>query len=74
MPALTRRAVFAQLAGLGCVNAPKESIPSDLPWEFAVGLNGFGSSETHHDKTYIYEEILEFGRDEGFEGIKLWRN
>ena len=77
MPALTRRAILTQLACLGCAAVPEgpdaRSHP-DSPWKFAIGLNGFGSSETHHDKQYVYEEILEFARDEGFEGIELWRN
>lgn len=46
---------------------------SASPWKFAIGLNGFGSSETHHGKRYEYDEILGFARDEGFEGIELWR-
>lgn len=74
MTPLTRRAVLAQLACLGCASAPKEPATSDSPWKFAIGLNGFGSSETHHGKTYVYDEILAFARDEGFEGIELWRN
>ena len=74
MPALTRRAVLAQLACLGCGNAPKEPSSWESPWKLAIGLNGFGSSETHHGRTYVYEEILAFARDEGFDGIELWRN
>ncbi len=77
MPTLTRRAMLAQLATLGCGHTPQEpgrdeSSPS--PWKLAIGLNGFGSSETHHGKRYVYDEILEFARDEGFDGIELWGN
>ena len=77
MPPLTRRAILAQLACLGCASDPRGQDPerrSENPWKFAIGLNGFGSSETHHGKRYAYEEILEFARREGFEGIELWRD
>ena len=77
MPALTRRAILTQLACLGCAAVPEGPDAGNhpkSPWKFAIGLNGFGSSETHHGKQYVYEEILEFARDEGFEGIELWRN
>ena len=76
MSKLTRRTVLAQLACLGCTSlTDKASDPalSASPWRFAIGLNGFGSSETHHGKRYVYDEILGFARDEGFEGIELWR-
>ncbi len=74
----SRRAVLAQLACLSCANrADRDHGQSDrptAPWRLAIGLNGFGSSETHHGKRYVYDEILEFARDEGFEGIELWRS
>lgn len=72
----TRRALLAQLAFLGCASRPGGPGPpgTEVPeWRFAIGLNGFGSSETHHGVRYVYEEILEFARDEGFQGIELWR-
>ncbi len=77
MNASTRRVFLAQLAALGCSSNQPEPEPQTAavsPWKLAIGLNGFGSSETHHDKTYDYDEILAFGRDEGFDGIELWRN
>ena len=73
----TRRAVLAQLACCGCSSLFDQSAgprPASSPWKLAIGLNGFGSSETHHGKRYVYEEILQFGRDEGFDGIELWRS
>ena len=76
MAKLSRRALLAQLACAGYACGPKSASDSDLaasPWRLAIGLNGFGSSETHHGARYVYEEILEFARDEGFEGIELWR-
>ncbi len=76
MSTLTRRAILAQLACLGCApdagRAPEGSAKA-TDWRFAIGLNGFGSSETHHGTRYVYEEILDFARSEGFEGIELWR-
>ncbi len=78
MSELSRRALLAQLACMGCATSPKrlseELRSANSPWRFAIGLNGFGSSETHHGKRYKHEEILQFARDEGFEGIELWRN
>lgn len=74
---LSRRACLLQLAGVSCANLPDEELidrNTTSPWKFAIGLNGFGSSETHHGKRYVYDEILSFARDEGFEGIELWRN
>lgn len=68
--------MLTQMAGLGCATAPLEPARVNgqhSPWRFAIGLNGFGSSETHHGKRYAYDEILEFARTEGFEGIELWR-
>ncbi len=74
MNASTRRVFLAQLAALGCSTAPPPAEPEKKsPWKPAIGLNGFGSSETHHGKKYNYDEILAFARDEGFEGIELWR-
>ena len=74
----SRRAVLAQLACLSCASrndrSDGQSDQPSGPWHLAIGLNGFGSSETHHGKRYVYEEILQFARDEGFEGIELWRN
>ena len=72
---LSRRVLLAQLVGVGCAGRPDGAGPDEkpaAPWRFAVGLKGFGSSETHHGKRYVYEEILRFARDEGFEGIELW--
>lgn len=77
MHVLTRRALLAQIACLGCqslTESPGSPGRTAAPWRFAIGLNGFGSSETHHATTYVYEEILEFARENGFEGIELWRN
>ena len=78
MNKLTRRSLLAQLAVLGCSKSPPEqsaaSEAKPSPWKLAVGLNGFGSSETHHGKKYDYNEILSFARDEGFAGIELWRS
>ena len=65
---LTRRFFLAQIAAL----SPAEGASS--PWKLATGLNGFGSSEQYHGKKYDYDEILEFTRDEGFQGIEAWRN
>ncbi len=76
MPMLSRRTALAQLACLGCAGVreqPSKPASPASPWRFAIGLNGFGSSETHHGKRYDYDKILEFARDEGFEGIELWR-
>ena len=71
MQHIARRAFLAQLAAVGCrVDSAGTGEP---PWKFAIGLNGFGSSETHHGKRYVYKEILEFARNAGFEGIELWR-
>jgi len=73
----TRRTLLAQLAVLGCsspTDAPQEAAAAPSPWKLAIGLNGFGSSETHHGTKYDYDEILAFGRDQGFHGIELWRN
>jgi sugar phosphate isomerase/epimerase len=69
MDALTRRLFLAQMMAAGCATAPEPS-----RWKMAIGLNGFGSSEQYHDKSYDYDEILAFARDEGFAGIELWRN
>lgn len=77
MNASTRRVFLAQLAALGCSSNQSNPEPETVlesPWKLAIGLNGFGSSETHHDKKYSYDEILAFGRDEGFDGIEHWRN
>ena len=77
MDRITRRAFLAQAAAAGCAGGPSETESAakpDAPWRLAVGLNGFGSSESHHGKRYEYDEILAFARDEGFEGIELWRN
>ena len=77
MPRMTRRAMLAQLAALGCGSVQQEPDSDASPpphWQLAVGLNGFGSSETHHGKRYDYDEILQFARDEGFDGIELWAN
>ena len=77
MSGMSRRAILAQLAALGCGSVPHEpegNASSPPRWQFAVGLNGFGSSETHHGKRYDYDEILQFARDEGFDGIELWGN
>ena len=77
MNLLSRRAYLLQFAGLSCTGLPDEqpiSRSGATPWKLAIGLNGFGSSETHHGKRYVYEEILSFARDEGFEGIELWRS
>lgn len=68
--------MIAQLGCLCCSRPPETSPagdPPSSPWRFAIGLNGFGSSETHHGKSYDYDEILTFARDEGFDGIELWR-
>ena len=76
MPTLSRRTLLAQLACLGCKGIGERGTngsPVPSPWRLAIGLNGFGSSETHHGKRYDYDEILRFARDEGFEGIELWR-
>lgn len=76
MQTLTRRAALAQLACLGCSRGPErpgEQVSPTSPWRFAIGLNGFGSSETHHGIRYDYDKILEFARYEGFKGIELWR-
>ena len=76
MQTMTRRAVLAQIACLGCTSIPESPgvrARDAGPWRFAIGLNGFGSSETHHSRKYVYEEILAFARDQGFEGIELWR-
>ena len=76
MPTLSRRTLLAQLACLGCNGMGERGTngsPVPSPWRLAIGLNGFGSSETHHGKRYDYDEILRFARDEGFEGIELWR-
>ena len=72
----SRRALLAQFALAGCSGISEQSgrRPSgSSPWRLAIGLNGFGSSETHHGKRYEYDEILAVARDEGFEGIELWR-
>ncbi len=53
---------------------PDRPASARSPWKFAIGLNGFGSSEPHHGKRYVYEEILGFARIEAFAGIELWRN
>ncbi len=77
MRTVSRRAAFCALAGLCCRGTRDDQRPSaasDPPWKLAIGLNGFGSSETHHRKRYVYEEILGFARAEGFQGIELWRN
>lgn len=76
MRTLCRRTLLAQLACLGCGGVSDEETSGSRatsPWRFAIGLNGFGSSETHHGKRYDYDEILEFARHERFEGIELWR-
>ena len=73
----TRRTVLAQLACCGCsglLDQSNNASTAASPWKLAIGLNGFGSSETHHGKRYVYEEILQFARDEGFDGIELWRS
>lgn len=73
----TRRTVLAQLACCGCsglLDQSNNAPTAASPWKLAIGLNGFGSSETHHGKRYVYEEILQFARDEGFDGIELWRS
>lgn len=76
MSPLSRRTLLAQLACLGCAGVGErgsQDRPTPSPWRLAIGMNGFGSSETHHGKRYDYDEILQFARDEGFEGIELWR-
>ena len=65
---LTRRFFLAQIAALSAAEG------ASSPWKLATGLNGFGSSEQYHGKKYDYDEILEFTRDEGFQGIEAWRN
>ena len=65
---LTRRTALAALCGAAVSHAAAR------PWKLATGLNGFGSSEQHFGKKYDYDEILRFTRDEGFDGIELWRN
>ena len=65
---LTRRFFLAQIAALSAAKG------ASSPWKLATGLNGFGSSEQYHGKKYDYDEILEFTRDEGFQGIEAWRN
>ncbi len=77
MDPITRRLFLAQVAATGCApvaDTPEPASRPASPWRLAVGLNGFGSSETHHGKRYDYDEILAFARDEGFKGIELWRN
>ncbi len=65
---ISRRAF---LSALGAASIAKGAV---RPWKLATGLNGFGSSEQFHDKKYDYDQILSFTRDEGFDGIELWRN
>ena len=76
MPTLSRRTLLAQLTCLGCAGVGEREnkhAAAASPWHLAIGLNGFGSSETHHGKRYDYDAILEFAREEGFDGIELWR-
>jgi len=65
---LTRRLFLAQIAAFTAARG------ASAPWKLATGLNGFGSSEQYHDKTYDYDEILKFTHDEGFQGIEAWRS
>lgn len=65
---VTRRECLMFLAAAGVARAAAS------PWKFAIGLNGFGSSEIYHSKRYDYDDILGFARSEGFQGIELWRN
>ena len=65
---LTRRLFLGQIAALTAARG------ASSPWKLATGLNGFGSSEQYHKKKYDYDKILEFTRDEGFQGIEAWRN
>lgn len=64
----TRRMFMAQIAAATAAKGAAS------PWKLAIGLNGFGSSEQYHNKKYDYDKILSFARDEGFEGIEMWRN
>lgn len=53
--------------------AKPESIASGSQrrWRTAFGLNGFQSSETVFKQTFPIWEVLEFGQQQGFEGIEL---
>lgn len=76
MHQLTRRDAIAQLAlaAASCsLQRTEEPRGTQSPWKFAIGLNGFGSSETHHGTSYTLTEILKFAQAEGFQGIELWR-
>ena len=65
---LSRRLFLAQLTAAPLVKG------ASRPWKFAIGLNGFGSSEQYFKKKYDYDKILGFARDQGFQGIEMWRN
>ena len=73
---MSRPTLLTQLACLDCAGSADKAVqtPSpSSPWNLAIGPNGFGSSETQHGKTYVYDEILDFARIEDSYGILITR-
>ena len=57
----TRRTVLTLLACCGCSGLFDQSTRAPAttsPWKLAIGLNGLGSSQTHHGKRSVYEAAL----------------
>ncbi len=59
--------------GAGALHAPavRTASAAQKRWRAAFGLNGFMSSSAKYRKNYPIWEVLDFAREEGFEGIEL---